>query len=201
MISAMILSAGLSQRFGSPKALADIHGTTAIECLQKNLLKSNVSEVIIVLGHEAKRIEPHLLKHTQIKFVYNKDYNFGQTSSFQTGLKELHADSQGVFLCPVDTPFIKPETFNQLIQVLNKSSSSIMIPRYKNKKGHPPLFSVRWKEAILKLSFDDGLNTIAIKHPNDVVYVDTDDPGVVYTFNTQEEWKKLKQIYAGQKTI
>jgi CTP:molybdopterin cytidylyltransferase MocA len=195
MISAIILSAGLSQRFGEPKALAPILGTTVIRYLQDNLLKTSVDEIIIVLGHEAKRIEPHLLNHTRIKVVYNKNYNFGQTSSFQAGLRELSLSSSGVFLFPVDTPLIKIETVNKIVHAFSKNSFHIIIPTYKNQKGHPPLFSIQFKEDFLNLSVDEGINKIAKDNKENVELLAMDDPGVVCTFNTRDEWEVLKKEY------
>jgi len=89
MIACILLSAGLSQRFGSPKALAQWNTGTVIEHLQNLLVKSQVDEIIVVCGAHADQIKPHILEHKQVRFVYNKDYNFGQTSSFKAGLKSV----------------------------------------------------------------------------------------------------------------
>ncbi|VAX34845.1 hypothetical protein MNBD_UNCLBAC01-1087, partial [hydrothermal vent metagenome] len=85
MLSCILLSAGASARFGSPKALAKqpSNNRPIIEKIQKTLLKTKIDEIIIVLGAHAESIKPFLLKHKNIKVVYNKDHNFGQTSSFK----------------------------------------------------------------------------------------------------------------------
>src|SRR3990167_701833 len=107
MISCIVLSAGQNSRFGSPKALAKFKGRTVIEHLQIVLIASDLDEIIIVLGAFVNDIKPYLLKHKKIKVVYNKDYNLGQTSSFQTGLKVMDQQSQGVMLLPVDFPLVQ----------------------------------------------------------------------------------------------
>ncbi len=50
MVTCILLSAGSSQRFGSPKALAELYDETVLEHLQKMLLATQVGEIIIVLG-------------------------------------------------------------------------------------------------------------------------------------------------------
>ena len=115
MISCVLLSAGLSSRFGSPKALAKISGKTLIERLQKTLLGSFVDEVVIVLGAYAEQIQPFILNHKKVKVVYNKDYNLGQTSSFKAGVNEISSTSDGIMLYPVDYPFVGKDTLMYLI--------------------------------------------------------------------------------------
>ena len=107
MITCILLSAGSSSRFGSPKALAHIYSNTIIESLQTKLLKTNLNNIIIVLGAYAEKIQPFLLKHKKITVVYNKDYNFGQASSFNCGLKNTDKKTEAIMLLPVDFPLIK----------------------------------------------------------------------------------------------
>src|SRR3989338_7378259 len=164
MISCLLLSAGFSSRFSSPKALARLNGQTLIEHLQKLLLSTQLHEVIIVLGHGAEQIKPFLFKHKKIKVVYNKDYKFGQTSSFKCGLKDLSAQTTGILLLPVDYPLIKSETFHKLIAVFKKKRSVALIPAYQDKKGHPPIFNVSLKNEFLALKDAAGINTVMHRH-------------------------------------
>ena len=140
MIASILLSAGLSRRFGSPKALAKLNGETVIGRLQKMLIKTQVDEIIVVLGAHAEKIKPHLLDHTKVKFVYNKDYNFGQTSSFKAGLRSASDDVEGVMLLPVDYPLIEQKTIDTLIRYFLDNSPLIVLPSFSGKKGRPEVF-------------------------------------------------------------
>ncbi len=117
MISLILLRGGVSSRFGSPKALAPWGAGVLIAHLQDMLLSTNLDEIIIVLGSSAQQIKPLVLKHNKIKVVYNKDYKFGQTSSFKAGLQEVSASAQAVGLLPVDFPLIKKETIGDVAHV------------------------------------------------------------------------------------
>jgi len=183
----------MSRRFGSAKALARFHGIPLIEHLQNLLLRTQVDEIIIVLGAQADLVKPHLLKHKNVKFVYNKDYNLGQTSSFKIGIQGTSPDTDGFLLLPVDYPLIQEKTIDTLIDYSKEKAPFILIPTFRDQKGHPPLFSSRLREEILSLDNACGLNTIAHAHESETTLLPILDSGVIKTFNTQEELDSLKQ--------
>jgi len=192
MISCILLSAGLSRRFGSPKALASWKGTTVIGHIQNMLVLTQVDEIIVVLGAQADAIKPHLLKHKKVKFVYNKDYNFGQTSSFKAGIGELSKDTKGILLYPVDFPMIARSTVDGLIKVYAEQGPLIMIPMFNGRKGHPPLFSGILRSEFLGLDNSLGINSVAHAHEPETALFTVNDPGTVAGFNTPEEFEALK---------
>ncbi len=191
MISCLLLAAGLSSRFGSPKALAGISGKPAIVILQEKLTASCVDAITIVLGAHCEVIKPHLLNHKKIATVYNKDYLLGQTSSFQAGLRYLPQKTTGIMLLPVDYPFIEQKTFDQLVDSFVSQSPLFLIPTYKRQKGHPPIFSITLKPKFLKLNQSQGINSVIWKNQSSGVFFPVDDPGVVKNFNTREELSQL----------
>jgi len=192
MISCILLSAGLSSRFGFPKALAKLKGTTVIGHLQEILVASVIEEVIIVLGDRSKEIKPHILNHKKVRSVYNKDYHLGQTSSFKAGLKEVSPKSRGIMLLPVDVPTIKTTTINRLADKFLKESPGILLPTYRGQRGHPPIFHAKFKEAILKLENTMGLNVFERQHDSEIVFFSVGDSGVIRSFNTPEEFKEIR---------
>ena len=197
MISCILLSAGLSSRFGSAKALAKISDEhTVIEALQTQLTASKISEILVVLGAHAEAVKPHIFKHMKIKVVYNKDYILGQTSSFKAGLAQISPQSSGVVILPVDFAFIKTHTFDYLIECFYKeNNSSILIPTFQNRKGHPPLFRTNITEEFFGLDDNLGINEVFHRHTENTKLLPVDDPGVVSSFNTREEFENLKKQF------
>ena len=189
MISCILLSAGLSERFGSPKALAHIWDCTVIQYVQKTLLQSSCDEIIVVLGAHAHEIQPSIFIHNRIRVVYNKDYNFGQTSSVLVGCREANNSSSGIMFLPVDCPLVQASSFSTIIDDFQKHDPDILIPTYKNKKGHPPIFHQRLKSKILDLSMDKGLNSLFVDHPPQTIEIN--DSGIVKSFNSPEELKRI----------
>ena len=189
MISCILLTAGESQRFGSPKALAQIHQSTAIEILQEKLVQSLVTEIIIVTGAHENLIKPYVFNHSKVSVVYNKDYKFGQTSSFQKGIGAANNNSNGLMLLPVDCPFVSTQSINQLLETFLQEKPVILIPSFKGKRGHPPIFNNDLKETILKLDVHQGLNDFMREQK--IQTLEIADPGLVQTFNTEEELNKI----------
>jgi len=195
MLSCILLSAGSSKRFGSPKALAQLSTGNVIEYVQRNLIKTSINEIIVVLGAHAEKIEPFLLDHKNVRFVYNKDHNFGQTSSFKVGLQQVTNNSTGFFLLPVDSPFVSTMTLESLISLFNAKKPKILIPSYMGKKGHPPLFCARLKSEFLALDNGVGINTVAHKYQEETIIFSVEDSGVTATFNTPEEFERVKKEF------
>ena len=158
------------------------------------LIETQVNEIIVVLGAYAKRVKPHLLDHKKVKFVYNKDYNLGQTSSFKSGLKDVSNDTRGVMLLPVDYPLISSNTIDLLIRNFLDHNPHVLIPAFEGKKGHPPLFSSTLRDEFLALDNASGLNTVAQAHQSQTVIYPVDDIGVVSTFNTLDEFELIKDL-------
>ena len=192
MVSCLLLAAGFSRRFGSPKALALINGVTIIEQLQSILIRSQVGEIVVVLGDHADDIKSHILNHKKIKVVYNKDYNLGQTSSFKVGLEAISTVALGVMLLPVDVPTIKVDTIDFLVNQFLLKRPPILIPTYNNIKGHPPIFNAIIKKTLLGMDNAVGLNTFEQERESDIVLLPVEDAGILRSFNTPEELEKIK---------
>ncbi len=195
MVSCIILAAGLSSRFGSPKALVEINGEPLIVRLQKEVISSQVTDLIIVTGAHQGAITPFILKHKNIKVVYNKDYKLGQTCSFKIGLRAVSPAAQGIMLLPVDYPLITADLLKDLISSFVSAKPYILIPTYNGKKGHPPLFHYHAKEEILKLPNDVGLNTFEHANITRVLFFPAKDEKCVVSFNTPSEWEDIKKRF------
>ncbi len=190
MVTCILLSAGLSERFGSPKALAYIGGNTVIQHVQNTLLESSCDEIIVVLGAHARQIQPSIFIHSRIRVVYNKNYNLGQTSSVKAGWREADNSSTGVIFLPVDCPLVQASSICMIIDYFKEHDPDILIPSYRNKKGHPPIFHQRLKSKILNLPMDLGINSLFAEHPPQTIEID--DRGIIESFNTPEELKKIQ---------
>ncbi len=187
MLSCILLCAGESRRFGSPKALVTIGRQKAIARIQYTLVASCVDEIIVVLGAHSEKITAHILNHKKIRIAYNKDYTLGQTSSFQKGILSASSDTLGFMLYPVDYPWVQQTTVDTLSQMFLKDLPDVLIPSVTGQKGHPPIFHARLKDKILSLPTNKGVNSLLKEISPSIVEVF--DHGVIKTFNTFAEWK------------
>jgi len=192
MYSCILLAAGFSSRFGSPKALARFSGGSVIERLQNTLLKSKLTDIIIVLGAHDEQIRPLVLKHKTIRVVHNKDYNLGQTCSFKIGLAALKPETRAVLLLPVDYPLISTAAVDALIDGFAEEPCDILVPTFNARRGHPPVFNASLKKELLALDNGRGINSVFSQEGRSIREMELKDPGVVKTFNTPEEFEALR---------
>lgn len=195
MVSCILLAAGESKRFGSPKALAKLNTETVIEHIQKTLALSRLAQIIIVLGADNDKIKSFILKNKKIKTVINKNFKQGQTSSFKVGLKALSPKTKGIMLLPVDLPLIKKETLDSLIDFFLDRKPKILIPTYQGRYAHPPIFNASLIAELSNLEDSSPLFEIQHKHNESTLIFPADDFGVALSFNTKSEFEKIKEIF------
>ena len=81
MLSSIILAAGMSKRMKDRNKLLLQYGElTILEKTINNLSRSNINEIIIVLGHDSNNIK-RALKQIEFKKVFNEYYSDGISSS------------------------------------------------------------------------------------------------------------------------
>jgi molybdenum cofactor cytidylyltransferase len=185
MLAAIILAAGESKRFGSPKQLYKIDNKTLIETAIATCVSAKIDQIIVVLGAHRELIEPILPKN--ITIAINEHYLNGQTSSIQCGINKLTADVDAFFVVPVDLGLIKTQTIAALTAQFKQAKPLIAIPTYNSHKGHPPLYAISVAKNILALKNDEPLYTINIKFAKETLLVSVDDANILKNINTPHD--------------
>ncbi len=192
-IWAIILAAGESNRMKRPKMLLPFGDKTIIEKVIENVLSSDVSKTMVVLGSCRDRILD-TIKHTPVMHCYNENYKQGMLSSVKYGLSNLPEKFGAVVVFPGDQPGIGAGVINILIKNFRKSGEKIIIPVFRKKRGHPLLISSDHRDEVMKLSSGEGLRELAGKFPDDVLEVTVNDPSVLRDIDTVEDYiNELKQ--------
>ena len=134
MISAILLAAGKSKRLkGENKLIKNFKGKPLINHILKSLIKSKVNKIIIVLGHENRKIKKIALKSKKITFVINSQYLKGISTSIKCGLKKISKKNIGFLIAHADMPLISKTILNTLCSALKSKNKEIFVPVYKKK--------------------------------------------------------------------
>lgn len=193
MIAGLILAAGESSRMGQDKALLTYRGRTFLETIISILREADVSRVAVVLGHHAEEIQRGV-KLEDVEVVVNPEYHRGQTSSLQAGLRALEsADLEAVVLCLVDHPLISADTVRALVASFRRSGAPVVIPTFQNQRGHPVLIARALFDEVLRLSPDEGANTVIRKYRDATQLVEVNDSGILLDVDDSEAYRRLSE--------
>ena len=187
MISAIILAAGESKRMGKPKLLMPLGKSTILEQTIDNLLNSAVGEVTIVLGHRAGEMVKKIASKP-VKIAENRNYRQGMSTSIITGLNLIDDRAEAVMLVLADQPFVDSQTINSLIEQFHAHNKGIVFPAYQGRRGHPIIFSIKYKAELLSLKGDIGGREIIEKHPDDTLKVAVNSPSINIDIDTLSDY-------------
>jgi molybdenum cofactor cytidylyltransferase len=188
-VSAIVLAAGSATRFGSPKQLLPVAGTTLIEHVLHTLQASGVFEIIVVLGYAAKRIAPHIPSWCQV--AYNQSWTEGISSSIRSGLRAVSPAAQATLLVLADQPRIRSEDINRILQAYYGTTRSIVVPFHHGQRGTPALFDRRHFAGLASLSGDVGGRQLIAALPHEVLAVELPSAGPFLDIDTPTDYEQL----------
>ena len=194
MISGIILAAGESKRMGRPKQLLSFGSSTILEHVVENLLRSRIGELILVLGHESGAIKARF-EGAPLKLIVNPDYRQGMSTSISCGIKEVSPDTRAFLIALGDQPLVRSEVVDQLVSAFEEGGSGIILPSFGGLAGHPVIFDLKYRDALLSLTGDKGGKSIVAAHPEDVRQVEVETASVVYDIDKWEDYQEQLEKY------
>lgn len=191
MITGLILAAGESSRMGRDKALLPYRGRTFLETIIKTLHDSGIERIVVVLGHHAEEIQQAV--HLEgVETVVNPDYQRGQTSSLQAGLKALMcADLEAIMLCLVDHPAVTSATVLKLVESFLTTPAPVAIPTHQGQRGHPVIISRTLFPELLALSSGEGANSVIRMFRDSTHFVEVNDPGILLDVDDPDTYSQM----------
>ena len=187
-ITAVVLAAGLSSRMGDTnKLLHEIAGKSMLVHVLDRLEQSSVDRIILVLGHEAPKIEREIDKAgSHVQKILNADYLLGMSTSISKGAKALHGTS-ACMICLGDMPYIESGEYEQLLSDFRSrgSASKILIPKFRNRTGNPVIFGENYFSELSSLAANDrGARNIIEKYSTHLLYFEMASDHVLRDIDT-----------------
>ena len=146
MITGVILAAGSSKRLGSPKQLLSWRGRPLLQHVIDVAAASELSEVVVVLGHEERRISAALSMPEGVRIVSNPAYESGQASSLRVGLAALPNGVDAAAIMLSDTPYLTSSLINTVVAEFDPATAPVVRPSFGQMPGHPVVVArSRWK--------------------------------------------------------
>lgn len=177
----------------TPKALLPWLGRPLIQYQLEQIAATGAAHVVAVTGFHAKRLAPYLQSFSNVRVVENPDPARGRASSIALGLSALPNTLSAICIVNVDQP-CAAATLAQLFAAIATAGKLIAIPRYRGKRGHPPVFANALRHELLHVREEtQGLKAVTHAHRAETVYVDLDDPGIGWNLNTPADYRRAQQ--------
>lgn len=197
IISAIVCAGGLSKRMGNTnKVLLPYKNKVILSHVVEELLESNVSEVIVVLGHEIEKTKialDHLGK--SIKVIFNESYRTGQTSSIKAGLSALDPQSEAFMICLADMPLLSAHHINDLLKFYDQKSRNqkhlIVRPMVNQIPGHPVIMNHLYRQNIIECIDKEGCRSVISASKSSFIPYNTQDQAFIIDIDTPGIYEEL----------
>ncbi len=196
-VAGIVLAAGESTRMGRPKQLLQAGGETLLEGIINEALRSDLDEVILVLGHKYEEIRATLgqvLQHPNLKVIENRKFKKGISSSIIAGLSEVEDNHDHVMILLADMPYIDANLIDLLLRRYIDSRLPLGAIKLKAKRTHPVIFSRKLFHELHNLKGDMGARNLFEKYADQVCLVEPEGFYDDSDIDTPEDHTKYKKI-------
>jgi molybdenum cofactor cytidylyltransferase len=183
-VAILLLAAGGSSRFGSPKQLIPFSGKPLLRHLAQAASRSKASQTYVVLGAMSEKIRP-ALDGLAVHIVQNNRWQEGISSSIHAGISALTKETDAVLIMLCDQPHVSSELLDRIIEVQSMSRKPIVASEYADTIGVPALFAKLLFPELLALVGDHGAKQLIHGHPEDIAIVPF--PGGATDIDTPED--------------
>jgi molybdenum cofactor cytidylyltransferase len=167
----VLLAAGSSSRFGSPKQLAAVHGKPMLtHALSTILGLGGHVPVTVVLGANADRLEP-LLHETSVRAVFNADHAQGVASSIRAGVSIVPPNTSAVLIALADQVAVTTGDLLRLVDAWQGKPDHIAAACYSDAIGAPAIFPSSLFAELAALEGDRGAQVLLKRHAARVLAV------------------------------
>jgi len=162
-----------------------------VRAVADQLLASQVDDVLVVTGHQAKEVKA-ALGATQLRYVHNPEFDKGLSTSLATGLAALPVQCQAVLVCLADMPELDNEQINALIAAYDPAQGALIcVPTFAGKRGNPVLWDRLYFEEMAQVRGDVGARHLIGEHAQNVVEVPMSDRGVLFDVDSPQALNQL----------
>ena len=169
-VSLILLAAGGSARYGSPKQLIRFKGQTLLRHLAGVCVASKAESVQVVLGAYAELLKLQLLG-LPLHVIHHTRWSEGLSSSLRVAMKALPKSTEALLIVLCDQPHVSTELLDKIIDLHSSKEAKIVACEYGDSIGVPALFDKTFFHQLMNISGDRGAKQLILKHRNDVATV------------------------------
>jgi CTP:molybdopterin cytidylyltransferase MocA len=134
MLAGVVLAAGASTRFGSPKQ------RLLLEPVLERVRASALEHVVVVLGAHEVETSAHVIRCA--------DWDRGPGASLRCGLAALPPEAEAAVVLLADGPDLAPGAIDRVASSWREEGGDVLAASYGGVRGHPVLLARRAWDAI-----------------------------------------------------
>ena len=158
-LAGLVLAAGASLRFGTPKPLAEFRGVPLVRRASAVLGSCCTAGIFVVAGTAAPAIRA-LLAPDGVQVVANPDWASGMASSLACGIGALPATAGAVVVMPCDLPAVSAEDLYRLVAAWRAAPALMAAAEFDGHPAPPAIFPrAIWSQLVL-LRGDQGARAL-----------------------------------------
>jgi molybdenum cofactor cytidylyltransferase len=155
----IVLAAGASSRFGSPKQLVRVAGQPLLHRAVAHAVELAGHAVTVVLGAHAAELSS-LLRHSSASVIVNREWSEGLGSSIRAAVAKLPSSCEGALITLADQAAVTVEDLKRLAATWRREPARIVAARYDGRLGVPAIFPRAEFAALGALRGDRGARDI-----------------------------------------
>ncbi len=191
-ISAILLAAGQSKRMRRPKMLLPWGNTTVLGKVIETIHNAGINDILVVTGGAKNEVEK-LIANYELRTAYNQNYaNNEMLASIQLGLQAQKPEAQATLICLGDQPQVEERSVRIVCEMFLANKSSIVVPSYQMRRGHPWLIAREFWEEVLQMRAQESMREFLNNHGKDIFYIEYDSPSILQDLDTPEDYLKHK---------
>jgi molybdenum cofactor cytidylyltransferase len=156
-VAAVILAAGESRRFGSPKQHAVLNGRTLLQHVVGAAVEAGLAPIVAVLPPETV-----VLSGAPVQIVPNAEPQLGMSHSLRLGVAALPAEVEAAVILLGDQPTIEPQLLQRLLAA--RGATPFVAARVAGLLAPPVLVERSHFDMVQQPRGDIGLREILRSH-------------------------------------
>ena len=189
-VGAVIAAAGTPGGFRAYDKLKNTDRNAMLRRMIYTFRRAGAEDIVVVTGYRAQETEKSLAK-LGAAFLRCGDYEHVQMLDLAVQGFRYLKNCDRIFFCPADVPLFTEDTLKAMMECATTRQARVVIPVYKERKGHPVLIDTGLTEAIAAYRGERGLKGALDASGAEIYLLPVEDDGVLVRARKEDHFEEL----------